>query len=85
MEKAARLFITLAMVAGHSNALIQAKADSRNFQAVAMLALLWCERPGPREISEILGCSRMTMPPIGKIGLTSFSLLQMVGETCYPR
>jgi hypothetical protein len=51
--------------------------------AIAFMGLLYCEWPGPREAAEVMQCSRWVMPPIGKIGLFTFSILQMVGPFCF--
>lgn len=50
--------------------------------AIFLCGLLWLERPGPIEASQMLGVSRFSLPPIGNVGLVTFSLLEMV--RCMP-
>lgn len=45
---------------------------------VGLAGLLFLEKPGPHEAADMLGISKLALPPIGKVGLTVFSLLQMV-------
>ena len=69
-----KLWVGVSRVVNESKPIIDVPA----FVAIFLCGLLWLERPGPIEASQMLGISRFSLPPIGNVGLVTFSLLEMV-------